>query len=98
MLGNTHSCHFRYSKGFGIVGRFLGDGHFLNLPNTYMGLIFYPIMMILGKYTMFEMMTWLSGEGSLSCSFSLVKFQGHLVFFSFVFLDSSINNCCLFVC
>ncbi len=42
-------CVSSYSKGFGIIGKILGEDHILNLPNSYMGLIFFPIMLVLGK-------------------------------------------------
>lgn len=46
-------CFLSYSKGFGIIGKILGEDHILNLPNSYMGLIFFPIMLILGmQHTM----------------------------------------------
>lgn len=39
-----------YSKGLGgLVGRVLGNDHILNIPNSYFGLIFFPILTILGE-------------------------------------------------
>lgn len=46
---NLSRC-FRYSNGFGIVGEILGENHILNLPNSYMGLIFFPLMLLLGEF------------------------------------------------
>ena len=39
----------RYSNGFGVIGKVLGKDHFLNIPNSYLGLIFFPIMLLLSK-------------------------------------------------
>lgn len=45
---SMHS-HIRYSRGMGIVGDLLGEDHFLNIPNSYGGLIFFPVMLVLGE-------------------------------------------------
>ena len=42
----------RYSKGMGVVGDLLGEDHVLNIPNSYAGLIFFPLMLVLGKKSM----------------------------------------------
>ena len=40
-----------YSKGLGgLVGRILGNDHILNIPNSYIGLIFFPLLMILSEF------------------------------------------------
>lgn len=43
----TSALLSEYSNGFGIVGKILGEDHFLNLPNSYMGLIFFPVLLVL---------------------------------------------------
>ncbi|KAG0715002.1 Vitamin K epoxide reductase complex subunit 1 [Chionoecetes opilio] len=39
----------RFGKGFGLVGQLLGEDHVLNQPNSIFGIIFYAIIIILGK-------------------------------------------------
>ena len=46
---NCVAYYYRYSYGFGVVELVLGKDHFLNQPNSYYGVIFYPIQFILGK-------------------------------------------------
>ena len=36
---------FRYGKGFGIIQHVLGKDHYLNLPNSVFGIIFFLIQM-----------------------------------------------------
>ena len=33
----------------GIVGDLLGEDHPLNIPNSYGGLLFFPVMLVLGR-------------------------------------------------
>ena len=40
---------FRWGKGFGLIGRFLGDDHWLNQRNVIYGVAFYCFLMVLGN-------------------------------------------------
>jgi hypothetical protein len=40
----------RYSKGFGIVGKLLGEKSPLNISNSITGLMFYALQIILSKF------------------------------------------------
>ena len=49
MHAHTHTVTNRYSIGFELVSKLLEKDHVLNLPNTYGGLIFFPLMLILSE-------------------------------------------------
>ena len=51
---NCVAYYYRYSYGFGVIELVLGKDHFLNQPNSYYGVIFYPIQFILGKNMVIE--------------------------------------------
>ncbi|XP_050700933.1 vitamin K epoxide reductase complex subunit 1-like [Eriocheir sinensis] len=53
----------RYGRGFGLIGKLLGEDHILNQPNSIFGILFYCIVIILGE----------------AKSFKLAKFQFGLV-------------------
>lgn len=38
---------FRYGKGFGIIGKVLGEDSMLNLPNGFLGTMFYGAVALL---------------------------------------------------
>ncbi|XP_065831137.1 vitamin K epoxide reductase complex subunit 1-like protein 1 [Oscarella lobularis] len=38
----------RYGKGFGIIGLIVGEDHFLNQPNSFLGILFYLLILISG--------------------------------------------------
>lgn len=42
----------RYGRGFGLIGKLLGEDHILNQPNSIFGIFFYCIVIILGKQLM----------------------------------------------
>ena len=42
----------RYSVGLGLVEEVLGSSHFLNIPNSYFGLLFFPMMLVLGRWVL----------------------------------------------
>ncbi|KAK4289792.1 hypothetical protein Pmani_037263 [Petrolisthes manimaculis] len=39
----------KYGRGFGLVGSILGEDHFLNVPNSIPGIIFYILNIIMGE-------------------------------------------------
>lgn len=42
---------YRYSRGLGgLIGVWLGTDHVLNFPNSYYGVLFFPVLMILSEY------------------------------------------------
>ena len=43
-----------YSMGMGLVAVILGRDHMLNIPNSYFGILIYPLLLILGEHTAFE--------------------------------------------
>ena len=48
---NPHAPH-RYSVGLGLLEEVLGSSHFLNIPNSYFGLLFFPMMLVLGRWVL----------------------------------------------
>jgi len=45
-----------YSKGFGVVEILLGKEHFLNMPNCILGILFYSMQFVLGKWFLSNLM------------------------------------------
>lgn len=58
-LHNPHAV-CRYSVGLGLVGGVLGSSHFLNIPNSYFGLLFFPMMLVLGRWVLLVFKAYLS--------------------------------------
>ena len=57
-LNNPHTL-CRYSVGLGLVEGVLGSSHFLNIPNSYFGLLFFPMMLVLGRWVLLVSRTYL---------------------------------------
>ncbi|XP_033628231.1 vitamin K epoxide reductase complex subunit 1-like protein 1 [Asterias rubens] len=52
-IGQSVSCSkvftSRYGRGFGIIGRVLGEHHILNQPNSIFGILFYFLQVLIGQ-------------------------------------------------
>ena len=48
-LAVVHLFFYSYSTGLGLVEKIFGKDHFLNVPNSYMGVIFFPVQLIMGE-------------------------------------------------
>ncbi|XP_003389455.1 PREDICTED: vitamin K epoxide reductase complex subunit 1-like protein 1 [Amphimedon queenslandica] len=77
-----------YSYGFGIVELILNKDHFLNQPNSYYGVLFYPLQFIIGLYI-------LESKGLLSLSALLNTGVSAVSLYLMYLLFFVINKVCL---
>lgn len=75
-LHNPHTL-CRYSVGLGLVEEVLRSSHFLNIPNSYFGLLFFPMMLVLGRWVLLVSRTYLV-RLSLRALGSLIHILCHL--------------------
>ncbi|XP_006818887.1 vitamin K epoxide reductase complex subunit 1-like protein 1 [Saccoglossus kowalevskii] len=77
-----------YGKGFGIIGPLLGEDHFLNFPNSILGLVFYTLQFMIGQffYSSISMVYLLFYMSIISCIGSL--YLAYILYFV-------LSDCCV---